>query len=355
MNTGIRPARRSADMAQIARAIDALIERAPRRTVQAPLRRMTSRMYDPEELSGFRALWKDQSGDGAANVRRLLEQLNQRPADWALSPPPADSALCDLAARYPNFGAAVATVRRSAALGRLMQESSPVIPPLLLNGPPGVGKTQFANELAHVLGVPLLQFNLAHATASFSLAGTDTQYASGGPGFLLRSVVGLGVPDLLVLVDEIDKAASNSQSNPVGPLYALLERGSARWFIDDGFRLPMNLGHLRWICTCNDAALVDAPIRSRCQELLIAPPTKDQMRIMVREEYRRTISENGLQPNFAPVLDDIVIDALADLSPRSMKLRLMEALGNAALEGRASVTEDDLPSMRPRNAMGFVA
>lgn len=355
MNAAIGQTRRGADMAQVARAIETLIERAPRRATQALQIHTTTRMYDPEELSGFMALWKDQSGDGAANVRRLLEQLVQRPADWALSPPPDDSALCDLGARYPNFGAAVATVRRSAALGRLMQDSSPVIPPLLLNGLPGVGKTQFANELAHVLGVPLLQFNLAHATASFSLAGTDTQYAAGGPGFLLRSVIGLGIPDPLVLVDEIDKAASSPQSNPVGPLYALLERCSARRFVDDGFRLPMNLGHVRWICTCNDAALVDAPIRSRCQELFIAPPTKEQMRTMVKEEYRRTIHDNGLQSNFEAVLADDLIDALAELSPRTMKLRLMDALGNAALEGRASVTEVDLPVMRSKNTMGFVA
>jgi ATP-dependent Lon protease len=355
-SSGMETIKRRADVAHLAREVDWLIARASRDGVHENGRGAvdTVRMYEPDELLKFANLWQGQRGEGADNVRRVLKQLADRPVDWKLSPVPDDAALRDLARKYPNFDEAVNCIRRAAALCKLSDGVPFVMPPLMLDGPPGVGKSTFSMGLAAVLGVPLIPFHMTQATASFSLAGSDTQYASGGPGFLLRSVVELGVPDLVVLVDEIDKAGTGPEYNPTGPLYSLLEPSTAKHFVDDGFRLPMNFAHIRWLCTCNDVSLVEMPLRSRCLQFAIEPPTLDQMTAIVHREYQALIRENGWDAHFDIELAEPAVSLLASSVPRFMKQALREALGNAALEGRSTLRIEDFPQPPQRKQVGFI-
>jgi ATP-dependent Lon protease len=228
-----------------------------------------------------------------------------------------------------------------------------LFPPILLDGPPGVGKTSFAEALAQALRAPLIRFNLAQATSGFAMAGTDPQFASGGPGYLVRALVELCVPDAVVLIDEIDKVPADATHSATGPLYALMERSSAACFTDEGFRMPLNLAHLRLICTSNDARMVEAPLQSRCVLYRIPPPTRDEMREIVRREYVALLQVNGWGCYFQQTLDDVVLDALCSSGPRAMKALLWEALGSAAMDNRRSVQVGDIPRREQQACMGF--
>jgi ATP-dependent Lon protease len=48
------------------------------------------------------------------------------------------------------------------------------------------------------------------------------------------------VSNPIVLLDEIDKASGDSRYDPLGCLYALLERETARTFKDEALEIEMN-------------------------------------------------------------------------------------------------------------------
>ena len=95
-----------------------------------------------------------------------------------LAPPPPPEAFARLARLFPNFQEAVDLIRDLAGLARF--SGSPLrLPPLLLVGPPGVGKTSFALELAKTLGIPSRAVNLAQATSGFILTGISDRLRRG--------------------------------------------------------------------------------------------------------------------------------------------------------------------------------
>ena len=60
---------------------------------------------------------------------------------------------------------------------------------------------------------------------------------------------------------------------------------------------------------------------------------------------------------FAPKLDELVVDKLKNLPPRTLGLAFKRALGRAAREERDHIRVSDLPVLptSSRKAMGFVA
>lgn len=349
---------RNADRAQLSFYVENLLAAAQRTfddEQQAQRLEHTIQVYDRDELAQFKAFWSSDRSDGGTSARKVLNALEQRDPCWPCSPVPADSALIELADRFPNFAPAVDHVRRAAALARLAPGGPLHLAPLLLNGPPGIGKSAFARAFAAALQAPLLQFSMTQATASFGLGGLNAQFSSGGPGYLARSLVERGVPDAVVVVDELDKAAVDANYNPTLPLYELLEASTAARYVDDGLQMPLNLSGLRWICTSNEASLIAEPLLSRCMQFQIAAPTPEQMRAITATVYRDIVAAGNWAAHFDPELPRAVAEELAESVPRDLSRVLRSALGAAALDGRSTIRVTDLPMQQRsvRRRIGF--
>lgn len=349
---------RSADQARLSFYVESLLTTA-RQAVdaqqQADAGRGRVQVYSPDDLERFQSFWAASHDDGSTNAKAVLKALAKHSACWQCSPVPADTAFVELADRFPNFKDVVEDVRRAAALARLAPNTPLNMPPVLLDGPPGIGKSKFASELALTFAVPMLSFSMAQATASFGLGGLNAQFMGGGPGYLVRSVADLGVPDPLVVVDEIEKASVHASYDPTLPLYELLEASTAARFVDEGLRMPMNLSGIKWVATCNDAMQIAAPLRSRFMHYEVEPPTPEQLRSIAASVYRDIVASGSLARHFDTDLPAPVCDALADGIPRDLARAIRTALGAAALAGRATVHVDDLPISRrsDRRRMGF--
>lgn len=349
---------RSAGAAQLSFYVESVLSAARLAVdaeVQAMRRSNAVAVYRPDELEHYRAFWAEARSDGSTNAMAVLQSLARQPAFWPCSSAPSDSAFIELVQRFPNFAAPIEDMRRAAALARLVPGGPLTLSPMLLDGPPGIGKSHFASELASVLAVPLHSFSMSVATASFSLGGLSTQYSGGGPGLLVRSLASLGVPDPVVIVDEIDKAAVNANHDPTGPLYELLELRTAAKFVDEGLMMPLNLSAIRWVCTCNNADLIAEPLRSRLMHYEVPAPTPNQMRDIASGVYRDVVSKCGVERYFDPALPARVLDELAECVPRDLARSLRNALGAAALDGRSTIRIADLPLSRRsgRTRIGF--
>ncbi|MFN3496674.1 MAG: glutamate synthase-related protein, partial [Hydrogenophaga sp.] len=130
------------------------------------------------KLAHLQAGGNEREYDALRNtLQRMLERGPQR---FAVKPSgvPEMAPLYDL---LPNFGEVLDDVKRHVALSQDSRDSLEVTPILLL-GPPGVGKTHFARQIADLLGTSMSLVPMSSMTAGWLLSGSSSQWKGAKPG-----------------------------------------------------------------------------------------------------------------------------------------------------------------------------
>ncbi len=219
------------------------------------------------------------------------------------------------------------------------------LPPLLLYGPPGVGKTHFCESLAKVLGVPVRRHPMDQAETSGALLGSDAVWGNSRYG-LVFDLLGLGeYANPLVILDELDKAqtigkTSGGFSSPTGVLHSLLEPVSAAQVRDISLDLELDASQIAWIATANYPWWVPATLRSRFKEFFVMPPDAEQAIQLARSVVKSALKAVGFG---AGEPDRRIVVALAHLSAREIFQVTVMAAATAARRGSRQVEMLDLP------------
>jgi hypothetical protein len=299
---------------------------------------------------------RGRDADGAGRIARTLKRLKGTGAERPLCAPPAGWAQLadDLVTEFPNFATVVSTlVRPHVALSALGIRSR--LAPMLLVGPPGIGKTAFARSVAQLLNVPPpLVISVAAETNGSAIGGSSTFWANASPGRIFESMAwgergGQAVADGLVILDEVDKVAGDSRYEPLGALYALLEADTARSFQDQSLPdVVVDASHLRIICTANDLHQIPLPLRSRMIVFQIDSPSREQARRIVSSMFRAAIRQMGIAMD--PELPPDVIEEAAGLEPRRARLLLEAAVARALAREQTCLEVSDWQAVHKAGA-----
>ena len=243
----------------------------------------------------------------------------------------------------PNFGAVVDRIEACCALADFGRR--PVrIPPLLLVGSPGVGKTHFALRLAEVLGVAQFTYQLESAETVSALCGSDKHWWNSEPGALHRLIL-LGThANPVVLLDEIDKANQGSSYKPANALHAVLEPATARQLRDKSVDLPFDASYVVYIATANRLSLIDGSLLSRFELVFIDEPGVRAAVSIARAICRQALDELKLGKRFEMPAGEVVQQLALLGGPRRMQMAVKAALGRAVIAGRTRLTTRDLLS-----------
>ncbi|HXZ10630.1 MAG TPA: AAA family ATPase [Paraburkholderia sp.] len=247
----------------------------------------------------------------------------------------------DLIGALPNFSEPLDDVRRQVALC-LETEDRLELMPILLLGDPGIGKTHFAKQLSRLLGTSYHYVAMSSLTAGWILSGASSQWKNAKPGKVFDALVHGSYANPVIAVDEIDKATGDSQYDPLGALYALLEHDTAQTFIDEFAEIPINAGHVIWIATANDERSIPEPILNRMNVYEIPPPDREGARRIAQSIYDEIRSAHAWGQRFAAELSDSTLDALTRASPREMRRAILNGFGAARIDGRDQIAADDI-------------
>lgn len=264
--------------------------------------------------------------------------------------PPDDGALGRLRRSHPHFGDVIDFVRRCVAAAS-MGHGPPRIPPILLVGEPGIGKSHFARELAHAMNVPFVWQPMDGGVTAAAFVGTDKHWNEAAPGLLFTQICQGDAANPVVVLDELDKVGRPYYQDPIGPLHTLLEPTTAVGVRDLAVDIEFNASYVTWIATANRMRSIPGPILSRFTIFEVPMPGAEQALVIAETVIDSTLSEMAIPGFTSPAR--MLRAKVAHLTAREIRRVTEEVVGRAATNGRFAASAQDLPSWLVEDNVSF--
>ncbi|MBK8063692.1 MAG: AAA family ATPase [Betaproteobacteria bacterium] len=309
---------------------------------------------DVYDVSGIDRALHDLPAGTSDALRSLYEKMLKLGGQRFTVKPSAMPALDELAGELPNFGEVLEDIRKHLALC-LDSADAIELPPMLLLGEPGIGKTHFARRIASLLGTGFGFVPMSSLTAGWVLSGASSQWKNAKPGKVFDTFLNGDYANPVMVIDEIDKASAEGHYDPLGALYSLLEIDTATRFVDEFAEVPIDASGAVWFATANDAARIPDPILNRMNVYEIEAPDAEGAARIALSIYRDIRGAHDWGRRFPEAPGGSVLEKLAALSPREMRRAISTAFGNAKLAGRDELQVADVQDGRAakRQRIGF--
>ncbi|GGE82127.1 AAA family ATPase [Massilia psychrophila] len=270
-------------------------------------------------------------------------RLAKIPTSWR-------STLNSLEIDHPNFTPVIEYLRGVFAIAERC-DGVPVFGNIIIDGPPGCGKTYFSKKLAQCLGTEFHALHLETMQTAGEIVGDSDSYRSSAPGALYNAMVDGKFANPVVLMDEICKMGGDERFRPQTALYRIFERETAKTFSDCSEPwLTLDLSHVLFLCTSNNYDAVDPAIRSRLKRFTVGMPIDPTQ--IIRNIFQQLQRERSTA--FADVtLAQSAVDVLVTQSPRRIRQLLEDGIGAALYRERTHVIGSDIDVESVRRPMGF--
>ncbi len=285
------------------------------------------------------------SADADVNERvaKLRKRLIEKGPDRRIAQPAAwRESMAELEAALPHFREPIRLLRNSLALADATRRPLR-IPPMLLLGPPGIGKTYFTHRVAALMGAPHASIAFDQPTAGSTLRGSDSYWGNSSTGLLFNLLCMGECANPVVLLDEVDKsfsATSHAGIDPLAQLHGALEPQTSRKTVDISVDIEFDASLVTYIATANSLRGLTVPLVSRLEIFSIEPPDTSEAVEIARAVVSEVLHRMNLRDTLGFERKGLYV--LAHLSPRLMLRTTEKAVAAAVAAGQGEVRESDL-------------
>ena len=207
---------------------------------------------------------------------------------------------------------------------------------ICLYGPPGVGKTSIASSLARAMNRKYVRVSLGGVRDEADIRGHRKTYVGAMPGRIINALISAESKNPLILLDEIDKMASDGRGDPASALLEALDPEQNKFFRDHFVELPFDLSDCIFIATANSLDTVARPLIDRMEIIELHTYTKSEKTSIAKNHLiPRQLKRHGLNKRTLKISDEAlskIIDAYTrESGVRNLERELASVCRRAAL------------------------
>ena len=195
---------------------------------------------------------------------------------------------------------------------------------ICLAGPPGVGKTSIAKDIAAAMGRKYTRISLGGMKDESDIRGHRKTYIGAMPGRIMNAVKLVGSKNALILLDEIDKMGNDFRGDPASAMLEVLDPEQNVAFRDHYIEIPFDLSDIMFITTANDLSTVPEPLLDRMEVIELSSYTREEkFQIAKRHLVKKEMKRHGLSSRELKITDDALYSVL-DYYTREAGVRNLE-------------------------------
>ena len=178
---------------------------------------------------------------------------------------------------------------------------------ICLAGPPGTGKTSIGTAIATATGRKFARVSLGGMRDEADIRGHRKTYIGAMPGRIIQALRLAGSNNPVILLDEIDKMASDFRGDPASAMLEVLDTEQNHAFRDHYVELPVDLSNVLFIMTANDVSRIPRPLFDRMELIELGSYTdEEKLEIAKRHLLPRQLKKHGLKAANLKIADDVL-------------------------------------------------